>query len=133
MIFLFEPKCHFLTIWWKNLTAAGVLSKYIWFSIPVPKISLTLPHKGKMLWCSNFRFFIKLINLDRCGNLIEKFYFVSIPWKIIIPKANHHPTYHHQQSLHKPPTPPLTSTPPTPAPTIKTTTNFTTHPHPITH
>ena len=86
-----------------------------------------------MFWCSNFRFFIKSINLDRCGNLIEKFKFVSTPWKIIISIANHHPTHHHPQSLHTPPTPSLTGTPATPAPTIKTTTKFTTHPNPITH
>ena len=115
------------------MTAAGVLKIYIWFSIPVPKIRFDPPPQGKMLWCSNFRLFIKSINLDRCGNLIEKFNFVSTPWKIIIPIANNHPTHHHPQSLHTPPTSPFTSTPPTPAPTIKTTNNFTTHPHPITH
>ena len=53
--------------------------------------------------------------------------------KIIISIVNHNPTHHHPQSLHTPPNPPLTSPPPTPAPTIKTTTNFTTHPHSITH
>ena len=84
-----------------------------------------------MLWCSNFRLFIKSIILDRYGNLIEKFIFVSTPWKIIISIVNHHPTHHHPQSLHTPPTPPVISTQPTPALTIKTTTNFATHPPPI--
>ena len=65
----------------------------IWFSVLSLKLSLTLPHKGKMLCCSHFRSFIRLINLDRCGNLIENFNFVSTPWKIIIPLA-HHPPYH---------------------------------------
>ena len=60
---------------------------------------------------------------------MQPFNFVSTPWKIIVPIANHHPTHHHPQSLHTPPTPPPTSIPPNPAPTIKTTTNFTTHPH----
>ena len=128
MIFFFVPKCHFLTIWWGNLTVAVVLRKYIWFSIPVPKIKFDPPQQGKNVLVFKFRFFIKSINLDRCRNLIEEFNFVSTPWKIIIQIANHHPTHHHPQSLHTPPIPPLTSTPPTPAPTIKTTTNFSTHP-----
>ena len=44
MIFFFVPKCHFLTIWWKNLKVAGVLRKYIWFSIPVHKIKFDHSH-----------------------------------------------------------------------------------------
>ena len=47
MILFFVPKCHFLTIWWKNLTAAGVLRQYIWFSIPVPKIKFDPSPQGK--------------------------------------------------------------------------------------
>ena len=83
-----------------------------------------------MIGVQNLGSSLKLINLDRCRNLIENFNFVSTPWKIIIPIANHHPTHHHPQSLHTPPTPTPTSTTPSPAPTIKTTTNFTTHPPP---
>ena len=33
----------------KKLIAAGVLRINIWFSVPVHKIKLDLPHKGKML------------------------------------------------------------------------------------
>ena len=73
IIFFFVPKCHFLTIWWKNLTAAGVLRKYIKFDPPP---------QGKMLWYSNFRFFIKLINLDRCGNLIENLILLVLLGKL---------------------------------------------------
>ena len=96
---------------------------------------MTLPHKGKKLWCSNFRFFIKLINLDRCGNLIEKFNFVSTPWKIIIPIANHHPTHNlpHPSLAHHPPSKPqptLPPTPPPPTPQSNTThTSLSTTPH----
>ena len=95
------------------------------------KLSLTLPHKGKMLWCSYFRSFIKSINLDRCGNLIEKFNFVSTPWKIIIP-LTHHPPYHPQNTPS-----PTTNTHPshhTPSPPPPNTTYNTIHPpHPISH
>ena len=88
------------------------------------KLSLTLPNKEKMLWCSYFRSFIKSINLDRCGNFIEKFNFVSTPSKSIIPIA-HHPPYHPLNTplpmppptLPPPPTTSLTSTPHTPLPT----------------
>ena len=59
MIFFFAPKCHFLTIWWKNLTVAGVLGKNTYFSIPVHKIQFDPPHKGKVLWCLFFKSFIK--------------------------------------------------------------------------
>ena len=82
-----------------------------------------------MLWCSYFRSFIKSVNLDRCGNFIKKFNFVSTPWKIIIPIA-HHPPYHplNTPSPMPPPTLPpppitsLTSTPHTTTPTHPTTT-----------
>ena len=99
------------------------LEKIFGFQYLSLKLSLTLPQKGKMLWCSYYRSFIKSINLDRCGNFIKKFNFVSTPLKIIIPIA-HHPPYH---QLNTPsPTPPpnlpppsttfLTSTPLTPPP-----------------
>ena len=81
------------------------------------KVSLTLPNKEKMLWCSYFRSFIKYINLDRCGNLIKKINFVSTSWKIIIPIA-HHPPYH----------PPNTPSPST-LPTLPTTTHSIPHQH----
>ena len=38
---------YFLTILLKNFTAAGVLRKNIWFSIPVPKIKFDPPPQGK--------------------------------------------------------------------------------------
>ena len=41
------------------------------------ELSLTMSHKGKMLWCSYFRSFIKLTNFLRMGNFVEKFNFVS--------------------------------------------------------
>ena len=62
---------------------------------------------------------LKSINLDRCGNLIEKFNFVSTPRKIIIPIANHHPTHRHPQSLHTPSTPPPLAHHPTLHPPLK--------------
>ena len=82
-----------------------------------------------MLWHSYFRSFIKSINLDRCGNFIKKFDFVSTPSKIIIPIA-HHPPYHQLNTpspmvpptLHPPPTTSLTSTRRTPPPTHSTIT-----------
>ena len=103
---------------------AGVLRKKIFgFQYLSLKLSLTLPHKEKMLWCSYYRSFIKSIKLDRCGNFIEKFNFISTPSKIIIPIA-HHPPYHplnmpsptSPPNLPPPPTTSLTSTPPTPPP-----------------
>ena len=77
---------------------------------------MTLPHKGKMIWCSYFRSFIKLTNFSRCKKFHQKLNFVSTPWKIIIPLA-HHPPYH-------PPNTPLPTTPPT----LSTTKHTTTHP-----
>ena len=47
MIFFFMPKCHFLTIWWKNLTAGGVLRKNIWVFVPVPKTKFDLSSTSK--------------------------------------------------------------------------------------
>ena len=58
------------------------------FSYLFLKLSFTLPHKEKMLWCSYFRFFIKLINFSRCGNFVKKFNFAGTPWKIEIPLEN---------------------------------------------
>ena len=52
------------------------------------KLSLTLPHKEKLLWCSYFRSYIKSINFSRNGFFVKKFNFVSTPWKIIIPLGN---------------------------------------------
>ena len=128
------------------------LEKIFGFHYLSLKLSLTLPHKGKMLWCSYFRSFIKLIYLDRCGNLIEKFNFVSTPWKIIIPIANsppntpsptitsqnpphpslaHHPP--HPSLAHHPPLHPPSKPQPTlpPIPTLSPT-HFTTTIYPTT-
>ena len=97
------------------------LEKIFGFQYLPLKLSLTLPHKGKMVWCSYYRSFIKLINLNRCGNFIKKFNFVSTPSKIIILIA-HHPSYHPLNTpspmppptLPPPPTTSITSTPLTP-------------------
>ena len=67
---------------------------------------MTLPHKGKMLWCSYFRSFIKLTNFSRTGNFIEKLNFISTPWKIKIPPQPHHQPH---------PSDPLTPAPPPPS------------------
>ena len=48
--------------------------------------TLTLHHKGKMLWCSYFRSFNKLTNFSRTGNFFKK--FVSNPWKIFTSLGN---------------------------------------------
>ena len=46
--FLFTPKCLFWQFYEKkNLTAAGVLGKYIWFSLFIPKIKFDPPPQGK--------------------------------------------------------------------------------------
>ena len=81
-----EVGCGEVVGWWWWGTVAGVLTKNIFISLPILKLSLTLPHKGKMLWCSYFRSFIKLTNFLRTGNFVEKFNFVSTSWKIKIPK-----------------------------------------------
>ena len=60
MIFFFTPKDNFSDNLGKNLTVAGVLRINIWFSLPIPKIKFGFPNKGKMLWCSYFKSFIKL-------------------------------------------------------------------------
>ena len=41
------PKCHFLRIYEKNLVAAGVLRKNIWFLVPIPNIKFHPPPQGK--------------------------------------------------------------------------------------
>ena len=46
--FAFTPKCHFfLQFCGKNLTVAGVLTKNIWFSLPILKIKFDPPPQGK--------------------------------------------------------------------------------------
>ena len=117
------------------MTVAGVLRKIFGFLYLSLTLSLTLPRKGKMLWWSYFRPFIKSINLDRGRNLIKKFNFVSTPLKIIIPIA-HHPPYHPLNTpspmpptiLPPPPTTSLTSTPHTLPPTHPIPTPHTTTP-----
>ena len=53
------------------------------------KLSLSPPTpKGKMLWSSHFRSFIKSAIFSQMGNFITKLNFVSTPWKIIIPPEN---------------------------------------------
>ena len=133
--FLFCGKVSFFDNLVGKLDSSWSSQKINKFSFPYLslKLSLTLPHQGKMLWCSNFRFFIKLINLDRCGNLIEKFNFVSTPWKITIPIANHHQTHHHSQSLHTPPTQPLLAHHPPLHPPSKPQPTLPLHPYLSTH
>ena len=119
---------------------AGVLRKIFGFHYLSLKLSLTLLQKDNMLRCSYFRSFIKSINLDRCGNFIKKFNFVSTPSKIIIPTANH-PPYHPLNTpspmppptLPPPPTTSLTRTPHIPPPTDSTTTHHLTSPYTTTH
>ena len=107
----------------------GVLRKNVGFLYLTLKIKFDTSNNGKMLWCSYFRSFIKSVNLDRYGNLIEKINFVSTPWKIIIPIA-HHPPYN-------PPNTPSPTTPPTLTPpltsTNSTTLTLTPPPHPTPH
>ena len=79
----FTPKCHFLTISWKKLDSGWSSQKKI-FGFPYLslKLSLTLFHKGKMLWCSYFRSFTKSKNISRTGNFIKKFNFVALLGKL---------------------------------------------------
>ena len=91
---------------------------------------MTLHHKGKMLWWSYFRSSTQSINLDRCGNFIEKFNFVSTPSKIIIPIA-HHPPYH-PLNTPSPMPPPTLHPPPHPSPAHHTPHHPPTSP-PTTH
>ena len=70
------------------LTMLTVLRKIFGFLYLSLKLSFTLPHKVKMLWCSYFRSLIKSANFSRCRNFIKKLNFVSTPWKIIIPLGN---------------------------------------------
>ena len=80
-----------------------------------------------MLWCSYFKSFIKSINLNRCGNFIEKFNFVSTPSKIIIPIA------HNPLNTTSPMPPPTTSSPTHHIPHYRPTTHHLTTPKAITH
>ena len=111
MIFLFTPKSFFDNF----VKKIDISWSFHYLSL---KLSLTFHHKGKMLSCSYFSSFIRSINLDRCGNFIENFNFVSTPWKIIIPQAQNPPTQHtiippYHPPSPPPPIPPPTSTPPT--------------------
>ena len=67
---------------------SSFLEKIFGFPYLSLKLSLILPQKGKMLWCSYFWSFIKFTNFSRMENFIKKFNFVSTPWKIIIPLGN---------------------------------------------
>ena len=140
MIFIFYAKVSFFENLVKSLDSSWeFLEKIFGFHCLSLKLSLTLPHKRKMLWCSYFRSFIKSINLDSCGNFIEKLKFVSTPLKIIIPIA-HHPPYcplntpspMPPPTLPPPPTTSLTSTPCTP-PTTHHTPPLPHPPHPPHH
>ena len=80
---------------------ARILEKIFGFSYLSLKLSLILPQKGIMLWCSYFRSFIKSTNFSRTGNFVEKLNFTYTPWKIkIVPQP------HHQPHPSDPPTPP---------------------------
>ena len=68
----------------EKMTMAGVLRKYIWFSLPIPKIKFDSSPQGKMFQCSYFRSFMKLVNFSRTENFV-KFNFVSTPRKITFP------------------------------------------------
>ena len=52
------------------------------------KLSFTLQNKGKMLWCSYFKSFIELTIFYGNVIFVKIFYFISTPWKIIIPWGN---------------------------------------------
>ena len=65
-----------------------VLNVIVQFSYLFLELGLTLPHKGKMLWCSYFWSFITMVNFSKCGNFIKNLNVVSTPWKIIIPLGN---------------------------------------------
>ena len=145
MILLFTPKCHFLRIWWKSLMAAGILRINIWFSVPVLKIKFDPPHKGKVLWCSYFKSFIKSTiffqNWKFCqSDNFWEFEFHGKDNQITPPTTTHpttthptithpttthptttHPTtttHHHSTHHHITPTPPPTLPPPTSPPTL---------------
>ena len=84
-----DAKVSFFDNLLKKLDSSSSSQKKI-FGFPYLslKLSLTLPHKGKMLWCSYFRSLIKLANFSRCGNFTKKLNFVSTLWKIIRPLVN---------------------------------------------
>ena len=116
---------------------ARILEKIFGFSYLSLKLSLALPQKGIMLWCSYFRSFIKLTNFSRTGNFIEKLNFISAPWKIKIPPQPHHQPHHHPPSnptspYHHPPTHCTSPYQHPPTPPHLTTTHTPTHP-PTTH
>ena len=71
----------------KNLTAAEVLRKIFRFLYLSLKFSLTLPHKGKMLWCSYFLSFIKSIIFSRCRNFIKKLNLLVPLGKLYYPEG----------------------------------------------
>ena len=54
------------------------------------KLSLTLPHERKVLWCSYFKSFIKSKIYSRCGNFVDKWNFVNTSGKFIILLGNSH-------------------------------------------
>ena len=76
----FIKNLNFVSTPWKIIILLGkcvgdhiyILRKYIWFSIPVPKIKFDPPPQGKNA-SQILGFSLKSINLDRCGNLNEKF------------------------------------------------------------
>ena len=89
MIFIFNAKVSFFENLVKKIDSSWEFLENIFgFLYLFLKLSSTLPHKGKMLWCSYFKSFIKLTNFFRCGNFLKKLNFVSTPWKIIILLGN---------------------------------------------
>ena len=72
-----DAKCHFLTIWWENLTAARVL-RINMVSIRIPKIKIDPSPEGKNALVFIFWSFIKLTFFSQMGNFITKFNFVSV-------------------------------------------------------
>ena len=84
-----DAKVSFFDNLLKKLDSSLSCQKKI-FSFPYLslKLSLNLSHKGKMLWCSHFKSFIKLTKFSRYRNFIKKLNFVSTPWKIIVPLGN---------------------------------------------
>ena len=87
MIYLYTKVTIFENLM-KNLIAAGVLRKIFALLYLSLKLSLTLPHKRKVLWCSYFKSFIKSKIFSRCGNFVDKWNFVSTPGEIIILLGN---------------------------------------------
>ena len=85
---LSDAKVSFFDNSVKKIDIGWSLEKIFGFHCLSLKLSLTCPHKGKMLWCSYFRSLIKSANFSRCRNFIKKLNFVGTPWKIIIPLGN---------------------------------------------